>query len=346
MQDLIINFLTHLVENVFLYLGLAFLALIVTKIISKFIEGFWTNFFKKRFEKWQENRAGRKRVIKGYNKFIKTVLSNNDIEAVAGKGKGKTTINNVITWARNDNKMQYIKKHKIYYEIMSPQTLSYIEEKEKAGFLPFVATNFDLVDKKTGLKNQDPLPYLRQDYPAFYGLNIGLTEMRSYLSKNLYRKSNSQLLKIAETFEKSRHLDYFITIDSLKEKDYYIGVRIGEPLLIYPQKTKYFLRIDHKISYLFLNVYNYMRRGFVGKIFYKRNKEKKHLLKDYYKKQKEFFVKFEPLKNIKVKCLVWGNIYKFVVPWDKYFLFKSKHFKDEFAKRFAKKQQIIQELEK
>ena len=50
-----------------------------------------------------------------------------------------------------------------------------------------------------------------------------------------------------------------------------------------------------------------MRRGFVGKIFYKRNKEKKHLLKDYYKKQKEFFVKFEPLKNIKVKCLVWGQ---------------------------------------
>ena len=135
MQDLIINFLTHLVENVFLYLGLAFLALIVTKIISKFIEGFWTNFFKKRFEKWQENRAGRKRVIKGYNKFIKTVLSNNDIEAVAGKGKGKTTINNVITWARNDNKMQYIKKHKIYYEIMSPQTLPILRKKEKAGLL-------------------------------------------------------------------------------------------------------------------------------------------------------------------------------------------------------------------
>ena len=151
------------------------------------------------------------------------------VHGVAGAGK-TTTMDMLMNWF-NNKRLLDLERNGRYYSYMNTEYLEQVHQRIDNNLIPFVASNFDIVDKN-GLRNDEVIQYLVQDRQAIEGMVLGLDETANEMGKNLYNKGQQDkklgelLTKIKNFGEYIRHYinGYFIVSDQAGS-DLYVGLR-------------------------------------------------------------------------------------------------------------------------
>ena len=281
-------------------------------------------------------------------KLIKQLINSQDVEPNGNKGTGKTTINVLRSSLKQKNYMKYINKNKMYYEIMKPQEMKYIDYCKKNNNIPFLFANVELKNHFTGATAGDynksgktgcAWYLITQQRPHFYPAFITITETADFLPKSLVyndkKNPDTQFLpSLRDTFNKSRHLDYFFTFDSLAQKDYYKGIRSTSPTTIDMLYTKFYLPIHFKIVKQLKMQYNFLKNGIIAYYLYKL-KNDYYLGKKYFIKKNEIKYHYKNFESFKTSLIVDKNkLFKNVKFNHKdFYKFESKHYKKEYAEK-------------
>ena len=281
-------------------------------------------------------------------KLVKNLINSQDVEPNGNKGTGKTTINVLRSSLKQKHYMQYIKKNKMYYKIMKPQEMNYIKSCQNNNNIPFLFANVELKDPFTGATAGDynkggkvgcAWHLITQQRPHFYPAFITITETADFLPKSLVyndkKNPDTQLLPdLKDTFNKSRHLNFYFTFDSLRQKEYYKGIRNTTPTTIDMLYTKFYLPINFKIVKQIKMQYNFLKTGLKAYYFYKF-KNDYSIGKIYFTKKNAIKYHYSNLQSFKTSLIIDNNkLFKNVkFSYKDFYKFESKHYKREYAEK-------------
>ena len=281
-------------------------------------------------------------------KLVKNLINSQDVEPNGNKGTGKTTINVLRSSLKQKNYMKFIKKNTMYYTIMRSQEMEYIKTCKKNGNIPFLFANIELRDHLTGRiagdynkggKTGCAWHLITQQRPHFYPAFITITETADFLPKSLVYNDKKNpdtkfLPEIKDTFNKSRHIDYYFTFDSLRQKEYYKGIRNTTPTSIDMLYTKFYLPINFKIIKQIKMQYNFLKNGIRAYYFYKC-KNDYNLGKKYFIKKNIIKYYYKNFESFKTSLIIDSNKFFKNVKFNHkdFYKFESKHYKKEYAEK-------------
>lgn len=200
----------------------------------KYVHRWKKNYDKKQEQKEREAEEKRRwencRVTPD-NPFLCEITKKRLIMIDGAAGNGKTTAMDMLLHWLNTKRLISLQNNARYYSYMHTEFLEKVKERLDNNLIPFVASNFDIVDKD-GLRNDDIMPYLVQDYRAIEGMVLGLDETASELGKNLYHegqkdeKLKEMLAKIKKFGEYIRHyINGYLIVSDQAGSDLYVGLR-------------------------------------------------------------------------------------------------------------------------
>ncbi|MGN1228000.1 MAG: hypothetical protein ACI4TX_05105 [Christensenellales bacterium] len=313
-MDEILNYILNNETLLFILIGVVFYFLL--KIIFSVVAFYWKagyeNRKKKREERKKERQKWKYARVTLDNPLLKQIATNRFIICMGSLGKGKSITMNLITHYLVALREHENKKNKRYNKIMKKEYYEQEQQLKESKLLP-VYSNLDFMDRETGYKKQELMPYITLSKKAVQKCVFAIDEVSSLFGKDIYYDTelrNSAVVgDMEELFKKGRHyLDCHFIGTEQDGADIYIGFRKNGYALItclgtivrISKKGKVIRKIKNVFNQIMPAIFTVNIARVLRQQLFKADKIKtifKMLLPSYFLLAKEYYTRKQEINN-------------------------------------------------